>query len=471
MPLAPIMCQIKYMKRVHMIESERVKQLNTNKKTTADFVIYWMQQSQRTSYNHALEYAIRKANEEDKPLLVYFGITDDFPDANKRHYSFMIEGLQDIKENLTQKNINFIVRVEHPVEGIVTLSQDAALIVVDCGYLGIQQEWREKVSNRIDCPLIQVESDVIVPVETSSDKEEYAAYTLRPKLQRNLSQFLTSLNDTRVKYNSLDYDFSSNDISSINSIISKLNINTSVQPVPFFKGGEEQAKKVLDYFIKNHIKWYDEKRNDPAEQVTSQLSPYLHFGHISPLLVALEIRKNAPEFSESFLEELIVRRELSMNFVYYNESYNEVSCLPNWAFETLQKHEEDKREYVYSFEEMEKASTHDPYWNAAQNEMRYSGKMHGYMRMYWGKKILEWSDTITDAFNHALLLNNTYELDGRDPNGFAGVAWCFGKHDRAWKERPIFGKVRYMSQAGLKRKGHLEEYVDNVEKKLLNDGK
>lgn len=449
---------------MNMIEPERIKELNSNKKISEDFVVYWMQQSQRTVYNHALEYAIQKANEENKPLLVYFGITDEFPEANRRHYQFMIQGLTDVYHNLTQKNIQCIVRIQHPVDGICDLADDASFVIVDRGYLHIQKEWRQTVADRIDCPLIQIESDVVVPVETASQSEEYAAYTLRPKIHRNLERFLTELNESKVKRSSMDYDFSSKDTSDVSSLLQELDVDDSVHAVSTYTGGEEQAKNVLSYFLSNHIHEYKEKRNDPSDQVTSQLSPYLHFGQISPVYIALEVKKKAKQDADAYLEELIVRRELSMNFVHYNNLYDSISCLPDWAIESLRKHESDKRDYVYSIHELERAATHDPYWNAAQKEMRITGKMHGYMRMYWGKKILEWTEQVSEAFDHALYLNNKYELDGRDPNGFAGVAWCFGKHDRAWGERPIFGKVRYMSKEGLERKTQVGEYVTNIEK-------
>lgn len=447
-----------------MIESERIRSLNSNKPSHQDFVIYWMQQSQRTHFNHALEYAIGKANELNKPLLVYFGITDQFPEANLRHYQFMVQGLKDVQENLKKRKIKFIVSLNHPVDGICTLAKNACLIVVDRGYLRIQNEWRKKVSDQIECPLIQIESDVIVPVETASDKEEYAAYTLRPKIHSHLNRLLIHLPENNVKQSSLDYDFKTIDLSKSDAVISKLSIDSSVQPIDSFIGGEDEAKNKLQYFIANNISRYEEKRNDPSIKVTSQLSPYLHFGQIYPLFIALEVRENAPSFANVFLEELIVRRELSMNFVHYNQSYDSLSCLPHWALETLRDHESDKREYLYSKEELERASTHDPYWNAAQKELRIRGKMHGYMRMYWGKKILEWTESSAKAFERSLYLNNKYELDGRDPNGFAGVAWCFGKHDRAWMERPIFGKIRYMNKKGLEHKINVKDYVAYVEK-------
>jgi deoxyribodipyrimidine photo-lyase len=202
------------------------------------------------------------------------------------------------------------------------------------------------------------------------------------------------------------------------------------------------------------------------------MSPYLHFGQISPLFIALQthaakgIKK---QNKDAYLEELVVRRELSMNYCFYNPHYDSYSGLPDWAQKTLKAHRNDKREYIYSITELERARTHDPYWNAAQREMLLTGKMHNYMRMYWGKKILEWSATPEDAFKNALYLNNKYELDGRDPNSFTGVAWCFAKHDRPWNERAVFGTVRYMSSSGLERKFDMDAYVQKIEDLQTNN--
>ena len=247
-------------------------------------------------------------------------------------------------------------------------------------------------------------------------------------------------------------------------MIARLNVDSSVTPAPDYTGGTEQAKRRLEEFISRKLDGYDTRRNDPNLDGTSNLSPYLHFGQISPLYIALQVGETSSSGKDAFLEELIVRRELSFNFVYYNHQYDSYECLPPWTRRTLEFHLRDRREYVHSLEEFETAKTHDPYWNAAQREMMLTGKMHGYMRMYWGKKILEWSKSPEEGFRIALHLNNKYELDGRDPNGFAGVAWCFGKHDRAWAERPVFGKVRYMNAAGLKRKFDADAYVQRVER-------
>jgi len=445
-----------------MIQKERIKSLNRNSIRKGAYVLYWMQASQRTEYNHALEFAILKADELRRPLIVFFGITDHFPEANERHYTFMLEGLREVKESLKERGIQMVVLHKSPEIGVIQLAKKSSLTVVDRGYLKIQKQWRNDAANQMDCPLIQVESDVIAPVEETSPKEEYAAATIRSKIHKKLNYFLVPLEENDPIINSLSMDFDFFDISNIGKAISKLRIDGSVQKVDFFKGGTKEAKKHLELFLEGKLNRFPELRNDPTLDYLSHMSPYLHYGQISPLFIALKVKETRSPGVEAFLEELIVRRELSMNFVFYNEKYDSFEGLPEWAKKTLKAHQRDKRQYLYSLEEFENAKTHDPFWNAAQKEMVVRGKMHGYMRMYWGKKIIEWSKTPEEAFRTALYLNNKYELDGRDPNGFTGVAWCFGKHDRPWGERPIFGNVRYMNDKGLKRKFDADEYVKMI---------
>jgi deoxyribodipyrimidine photo-lyase len=303
----------------------------------------------------------------------------------------------------------------------------------------------------MDCPLIQVESDVVVPVEETSPKEEYAAATIRSKIHKKPNHFLVPLKENEPAITSLSMGIDSFDINHAEKAISKLRIDRSVKKVSSFHGGTKEAQKHLEVFLEAKLDRFPELRNDPTLDYLSHMSPYLHFGQISLLFIALKALETKSPGTEAFLEELIIRRELSMNFVFYNEQYDSYESVPEWAKKTLRAHQKDKRQYLYTFEELERAKTHDPYWNAAQREMVLKGKMHGYMRMYWGKKILEWSKTPGEAFRIALYLNNKYELDGRDPNGFTGVAWCFGKHDRPWGERPIFGNVRYMNDKGFKK--------------------
>lgn len=442
-----------------MVQKERIKSLNQKSIRKGIYVLYWMQASQRAEYNHALEYAISKGNELHQPVIVFFGITDHFPEANERHYAFMLEGLREVKQFLEKRGIQMVVLHESPEKGVMQMSKKASFVVVDRGYLRIQREWREHVAKRIECPFIQVESDVIVPVEEASPKEEYAAATIRSKIHKKLDHFLVPLKWKEPAVNSFSIDFDSFDIDDVGRAISKLQIDRSVPKVSSFQGGTKNVLKHLEVFLEGKLDRFPELRNDPTLDYLSQMSPYLHFGQISPLSIALKVKQTKSPGVEAFLEELIVRRELSMNFTFYNEKYDSFESVPEWAMKSLRSHQKDKREYLYRLQELEIAQTHDPYWNAAQREMVVKGKMHGYMRMYWGKKIIEWSKTPEEAYRTALYLNNKYELDGRDPNGFTGVAWCFGKHDRPWGERPVFGNVRYMNDKGLKRKFDAERYV------------
>ncbi|MGD2095915.1 MAG: deoxyribodipyrimidine photo-lyase [Phycisphaerales bacterium] len=446
-----------------MIQSERIKALNNKPPRDGKYILYWMQAAQRTEYNHALEYSIHKANELKKPLLVSFGITDDWPDANQRHYYFMLEGLREVQKDLRAKGIQMVIRHESPDSSIIKLAKDAAIAVVDAGHLRIQKKWRNKVAQKIDCPLLELETNLIVPVEQATSKENFSAGTFRPRINKILDQYLLSVKHKKPKLSSLRLKFTSFNIDNIDKAISKLKIDKSVARVDTFHGGTSQAKQHLNIFLRKKLGKFAKLRNDPNEDCVSNMSPYLHFGQISPLYIALNVLKTAGPGKNVYLEELIVRRELSYNFVFYNEDYDKFNSLPAWAVRTLNFHRKDKRPYIYSTKQLETARTHDQYWNAAQKQMILTGKMHGYMRMYWGKKILEWTNNPATAFKTALYLNNKYELDGRNPNGFAGVAWCFGKHDRPWPERPVFGKIRYMNAAGLKRKFNVDAYVKKIQ--------
>lgn len=443
-----------------MVQKSRIHSLNDYPVRKGSYVLYWMQQSQRSEYNHALEHAILEANLINKPLIVYFGLLSQYPEANRRHYMFMIQGLIETQMSLYQRGIKMVIEHCNNLDGVISMALDAVVLVTDMGYLRIQRQWRNYVALNVICRMIEVESDVIVPVSLAAPKEQYSAGTLRPKMQRLLRQFFVPMVTENIRRDSLN--FSMNDFfkgKTIDQIMSIIDVDSSLREVEWIHGGTSHALDLLTSFIYHKLDHYSELRNDPSLDYCSNLSPYLHFGQISPLHIGLEISKHKSQGQVSFLEELIIRRELSMNFVWYNIMYDSYFHLPKWTIETLEAHKDDKREYVYSKEQLENALTHDPYWNAAQCEMICRGKMHGYMRMYWGKKIIEWMKSPKEAFLTALYLNNKYEIDGRDPNSFAGVAWCFGKHDRAWKERSVFGKVRYMNAAGLKRKFEIDSYV------------
>jgi deoxyribodipyrimidine photo-lyase len=445
------------------IQAERVRALNDKRTTGRPLVVYWMQAAQRAKTNHALEYAVGAANELRKPLTVFFALTEDYPEANERHYAFMLEGLKETQETLRGRGIPMVVRQGRPDAEIAAFGRDAAMVVVDDGYVRVERRWRRAAAAALDCPLVEVATNVIVPVETASPKEEYAAATLRPKIYRLLDGFLRPLRETPLRARSVEPAIESWDIGDTAAALARLDLDRSIGRVPFLKGGAAEAEKKLRAFVKNKLAAYAEERNDPSLDALSGLSPYLHFGQISPLAVVLAVKKGPRYGQAAFLEELIVRRELSFNFVRYNRAYDRFAGLPAWCRQTLLEHAGDPRPYLYSRADLEKADTHDPYWNAAQKEMVLTGKMHGTMRMYWGKKILEWSASPREAFRTALALNNAYEVDGRDANAFAGVAWSFGKHDRPWARRPVFGLIRTMNAAGLRRKYDADAYVRKVE--------
>ena len=450
------------------IQDARIQHLNDKEVEGGSYVLYWMQSSQRTEYNHALEYAIQRANDLEQRLLVGFGLMDDYPEANARHYTFMLEGLQEVETSLKERDIKFVVQRGSPDEVALRLGEDASLIVCDRGYMRPQRAWRERVAAEARCCAVQVESDVVVPVELVSDKKEYAARTIRPKIQKHLDDFLVELPTTPVVKNSKSMSVDGLDLSDVPALIDTLKLDKSVEPVShLFKGGTSQGKAILDTFIEDKFGAYASNRNQPQTSDVSHMSKYLHFGQISPVYIALQIQEahTSQGNIDSYLEEVIIRRELPMNFVYYMpDDYDSYSNLPDWAQKTLEEHKDDAREYVYTRSQFEDAQTHDEYWNAAMREMRYTGYMHNYMRMYWGKKILQWSNTPKYAYKTVLYLNNKYFLDGRDPNSFANVAWVFGQHDRGWTEREVLGKVRYMSAGGLERKAKPKAYVEKVDK-------
>ncbi len=442
---------------------DRTTQLNRAEPRRGAFVLYWMQQSQRAVWNHALEYAAAQANASDLPLVVCFGLTT-YPEANTRHYVFMLEGLEETATALRKRRIQFVLQLGDPAEVALQLGRRAALIVCDRGYLRIQKKWRQKLAAEAKCPVVQVESDVIVPVDAASDKQEFAARTLRPKLARVFEKLLVKPRTVRLKKSSLGLKLRGQETSP--TLLRNLKLDESVPQVSqFFRGGTKAAEKLFRQFLRKHFDDYREHRNQPQTDDVSHMSKYLHFGQISPVWLATEARQHKSAGREnivSFIDELLVRRELAINFCHFNQNYDRYEAMPDWAKKSLGKHRRDKRNRTYTRAELEAGATHDPYWNAAMREMRVTGYMHNYMRMYWGKKILEWSRTPEEAHATALAINNKYFLDGRDPNSFANIGWLFGLHDRPWPERKIFGKVRYMNAAGLERKCDIRAYVAKV---------
>ena len=426
-----------------------------------------MQRSQRAFDNPALAVAVRAANELGLPTVVFFAPVPFYPHANARHYAFLEDGIADIAAGLTKRDIGFVLR-RFPEHSLLRFCEEAhpALVVGDENPLRETQAWRQTAAERLHVPLWIVDSDVIVPSSIFL-KQEYAAYTIRPKLRAAIPDFLVPIanESARIKWQA-PKGMSSLLPSEAIGLTCEWNIDRSVGDVRrFWRGGTSQALVRLKTFVRERLAGYPEQRNHPETAGTSGLSPYLHFGHMGPHTIALAVQtSDAPaQAKEALLEELIVRRELAVNFVTFNPHYDSLEGAPSWALRTLQEHARDEREHKYSAAQLEDAATHDPLWNAAQRQMVITGWMHNYMRMYWAKKILEWSPTPAEAHRRAISLNDKYELDGRDPNSYEGISWAIaGKSDRAWFDRPIFGKVRYMSYESTRKKFNSKQYIAQI---------
>jgi deoxyribodipyrimidine photo-lyase len=425
-------------------------------------VIYWMSRDQRVNDNWALLFAQELALERKVSLGVVFSLVPRFLNATRRQYGFMLKGLQEVENHLAKLNIPFFLLAGSPEQELPAFLAKHQIggLVTDFDPLRIKQQWKKEVAAHSKSRIYEVDARNIVPCWEASSKKEYAAYTLRPKIHRALPEFLKDFPTAQKhpfswpkKALATDWDEAEK----------SLRIDLSVPEVDWLLPGEKSATAILDDFLSRKLSAYASRRNDPTEDGVSNFSPYLHFGQISAQRVALEVRKKKvnKESKDAFLEELIVRRELSDNFCFYNQDYDRFAGFPEWAQKTLNEHRDDKREYLYSLEQFEDGKTHDDLWNAAQMEMVHRGKMHGYLRMYWAKKILEWTASPEEALEVAIVLNDKYELDGRDANGYVGIAWSIGGvHDRAWKERPIFGKIRYMSYGGCKAKFKVKTYIE-----------
>lgn len=434
------------------------------------YVVYWMQQSIRTNYNHALDYAVNISNLIDLPLLVVFVLRDNYLGANKRHYHFMLEGLLEAQDELKKEGITFTILDE---DSFFHILNDAYTLVMDYGYLKDQINWRKKayeyiINNEINTNVVMIESDVVVPVKHAYFKSAYGAYVIRPHLMKKYKDYLDY--DGKLVYNvKKEVTISKKYLIEVNfDILNKLNIDNSVLPYPLFKGGNKEAVIHLKKFLEEKINNYS-NRSDPSLSIQSYQSIYLHYGNISPLEI-LDITNqylydgyiNKVDY-DSFIEQLLVRRELSFNFVTYQKDYDDFySMTESWAYLTMEEHLSDKREYIYSKNEIEFGLTHDQYFNACMKEARITGFMANYMRMYWAKKIIEWSLTYLDAYYLTVYLNNKYLLDGRDANTYTNIAWCYGKMDRPWINRNVFGKLRYMNSTGLERKFNMKKYLEMI---------
>jgi deoxyribodipyrimidine photo-lyase len=429
-------------------------------------VVYWMQRAQRALDNPALDLAVDVANALQLPCVVFFAPVPNYPQANLRHYKFLQQGIADTATRCERRNIGFVLR-RYPDHSLLKFCDAvrAAIVVGDENPLREPRAWREKAAKKLKVPLYTVDADVIVPTKLLG-KEQYAARIIRPRLAEHFEKYFVAPENPKAKFGweapgtlkSLPPGF---DITE-----EWPELDRSVEPVKSFCGGTSEGLRLLQKFTKNKLEQYPDRHSKADQDGTSRLSPYLHFGHLGPHTVALAVKNaDAPETAKKdYLDQLITWRELSVCFVTYNDYYDTIECAEPWAHKTLAAHAKDKRPVLYTRQQLESAETHDPLWNAAQKQMLHTGWMHNYMRMYWAKKILEWSPSPAQAYNTAVYLNDRYLLDGRDPNGYAGIAWSIvGKFDRPWFERPIFGLIRYMATSGSEKKFDVQKYIEQVQ--------
>ena len=429
-------------------------------------VVYWMQRDQRAEDNWALLAAWEKAAALKRSLVVVFCLVSDFLEATIRHFGFLLRGLEETAGHLADKGISMRVLPGEPEERIPAFLKevDAAALFTDFSPLRICRAWKADVARHVSVSFFEVDAHNVVPAWVASPKLEIGARTLRPKIHRLLPEFL---DEFPTRFPSLPAFKKT--VAKINwdSLRAGLAVRRDIGELSAWIPGSKAGAARLKKFVSVALAQYGSGRNDPNLDCQSDLSPYFHFGQLAPQRAALAAAAaDAPEEARAaFLEELIVRRELADNFCLYEPGYDSVEAFPRWARESLQEHLIDHRPERYSLEQLEKAETHDPLWNAAQRQMVTQGKMHGYLRMYWGKKILEWAHEPAEALAWANLLNDRYELDGRDPNGYAGTAWSIGGvHDRAWPQRPVFGKVRYMNLNGCRRKFDVDTFIQRWKK-------
>ena len=422
--------------------------------------------AQRGIDNHAVNLAVEVANALGLPLVVYFAGISNFPSANLRHYVFLQQGLPDIEEDLARRNITFLMRrAPHESHEKLLADVDAAFLIGDENPMREPEKWRKHLASKISIPFWTVDTDVVVPSKLI-EKAQYGAYTIRPRLYKLLPDYLVPYENPLAKHEWKRPKGFHSDSLTEDMTRGWEHLDRTVKPVEAWHGGTHAAMKRLKLFTSKMLANYDETRNHPEIDGTSALSPYLHYGHVGPQTIALAVNAAAKGDSsmtkarDSFINELIAWRELSVNFVLYCGSYDTAECAEDWAKKSIAEHARDEREQLYTLKQLENAETYDELWNAAQIQMTRHGWMHNYLRMYWAKKILEWTPDAATASKYCVYLNDKYELDGRDPGGYAGIAWAIvGKFDRPWFDRPIFGKIRYMSGGSTGKKFDSKKYI------------
>lgn len=471
-----------------------------------EYVLYWMQINRRFHYNFALEYAVGWANKVNKPLLILEAFSCDYPWATDRTHTFMLQGMEEHTEYARSKEINYFSFVENEPgqykKLLFDLAANASLLITDEYPVFIMRERNETYSKELVIPYVTVDSNGLIPLGLT-EKDPYSAYLFRKIMQENFIEAYTNppskdpLDELKNRQK-IEITASVTDnlpiavevYQEMDTFISSLNIDHTVKPIEWH-GGRAAALGMMGRFVKNALLEYDEKRNHPDEKKTSQLSAWLHFGKISEYEIVKTVLEYQPKgwdldkitynngsrrgfFNgdlniDGFLDEVITWREVGFHFAHHRPDYDRYESLPDWALSTLEEHKEDPREWIYSYEQLASSETHDEIWNAAQTQLREQGIIHNYLRMLWGKKVIEWTESPEQALKYLIDLNNTYAIDGRDPNSYSGIFWCFGRFDRAWQEREIFGKLRYMTSDSTRNKVKLKQYLNQfgAQKSLL----
>ncbi len=455
------------------VEPERIRKLNSApERPERKYVVYWAGANRRVDANHGLLYAAEIANRYQLAVLFYEGVTFAYRYANTRLHTFMLQAVPETAKRLKKAGVGYLFRLRRTADDaedvFQQIARDAAAVVTDDYPTFRPRELNAQVPQTLDVAYYVVDSSCVVPMSLIPQRQ-YGAYTIRPRIHKLLPKYFQPPDKLRVTRR---FEGPSSEFhvpvteANIAELVASCDIDHSVSPSLSFRGGRLQAERLLAYFLEHNLHRYARCRNEPSEHATSHLSPYLHFGQISSLEVALATREYAAKhklIAGEFLEELIVRRELAFNYASHVEQPDRLENLPDWCRQNMRKHEGDPRDPLYTPQQLEAAETYDQLWNATQKEMRLRGKIHGYYRMYWGKKILEWSRTYQEAVDTMVDIHGKYALDGRDPNTFTNILWCFGLHDRAWTERPIFGKMRYMSLGGMQRKTDTGAYIKEIE--------
>jgi deoxyribodipyrimidine photo-lyase len=455
------------------IEPERVRKLNDapERPGESQYVLYWAQMNRRVESNHALLFAVELANQHNLPVLFYEGLTCTYEYANDRLHTFMLEAVPETARRLKKAGIGYVFYLrktrQSPNDILYRLAKRAAAVVTDDYPTFIAREHNRRVPGKLEVACYVVDSSCIVPMSVIPARQ-YGAYTIRPKINKVLDRYLKPTDELRVKHRfrgTIPEFHTDVTAANIPQLVSECEIDHTVPPSKEHPGGRLAVEKRLDHFLTENLRRYAIGRNEPAARATSGMSAYLHFGQISALEIALAVKHYAQEhklMAGEYLEELIVRRELAFNYARFVDDPGDLANLPDWCQKNMREHAPDKRDPLYTPQQLESAETYDELWNATQREMLIAGTIHGYYRMYWGKKIIEWTESYQQAAKFMIDIHGKYALDGRDPNTFTNILWCLGLHDRPWPARPIFGTFRYMSLEGMKRKSNTRAYIEQI---------